>query len=320
MTSKKHNQKKQNKEEKITTIPVYGMTCTTCKNKIETGLEKIKGIKKAEASPKKNKVIVYYDNNTNQKEIKEKIEKIGYSTKKENATRKGIIYGLIPHAGCIAFILASIVGASFFMNLFRPLLMSSYFFYALIIISFVFATISAMIYLNKNKLLNMNGIKRQKKYLITLYSTTIIINLALFLVIFPLTANLASARTSTATEDSATLQLSVIIPCAGHAPLIINEVNQVDGVQEVRYNFPARFTVKYDDTITSPEKILQAPIFQEFPATYDENQLTTTSTTTTTQYASQNNQALGCGGGSCGGGASCGGNTCGGGCGGGFVN
>jgi copper chaperone CopZ len=257
--------KSANLEEK--TLNVYGMTCTACKDKVELNLLKIKQMKNVEADPKKNQVKIKYSGALNLKEINEIIKKLGYSTKKTNATKQGLLYGLIPHAGCIFFIVASIVGATFFMNIFRPLLMKSYFFYALIAISLVFATLSAIIYLRNNKLLNLQGIKRQKKYLATLYSTTIIINLALFLLIFPLTANLASARTSTANEFSQTLELEVIIPCSGHASLIINELNQEEGVQETRYAFPYAFTVKYDEELTNPEKILEAEIFNEFPGT-----------------------------------------------------
>lgn len=255
----------KSQNEKTKTISVYGMTCTSCKNKIELSLEEIKGINKVDANPKKNQVKIHYTKDINMKEINETIKKIGYSVN-ENTIKKGLIYGLIPHAGCIAFIIASIVGATFFMNLFKPLLLKSYFFYALIAISLIFATISATIYLKKNKLLSVQGIKRQKKYLMTLYSTTIIINLALFLIIFPLTANLASARLSTATDDSATLELNVVIPCAGHAPLIIDEINKEEGVQEVKYTFPYKFVVKYDDAITNPENILEADIFNDFPS------------------------------------------------------
>lgn len=246
------------------------MTCQACKNKIELELLKQKNIKDAKANIKENKVEITHEGDVDKKEIQTKIKTLGYKTKKQNATRQGILYGLIPHAGCIAFIIASIIGATFFMNAFRPLLMSTYFFYALIGVSIIFATISAAIYLKNNGLLSMQGIRRQKKYLATLYSATIIINLVLFLLIFPLTANFAAARASTANEYSETLELYVIIPCSGHASLIINELMQEDGVQEVRYSFPYKFTTKYDGNITNPEKILEAEIFKEFRASLTE--------------------------------------------------
>jgi copper chaperone CopZ len=264
MKTKKTNKKNQNQQK--TTIPVYGMTCTACQNKIELNLLKQQGITDAKANIKENKVEIKYEGEINKKEIQKTIQNLGYKTKKENATKQGILYGLLPHAGCIAFIIASIIGATFFMNLFRPLLMSTYFFYALIAVSIIFATISAAIYLRKNGLLSMQGIRRQKKYLATLYSATIIINLVLFLLIFPLTANFASARASTANENSETVELYVIIPCSGHASLIINELMQEEGVQEAKYTFPYKFITKYDGDITNPEKILEAEIFKEFKA------------------------------------------------------
>ena len=268
MKTQKSNKKNQTQQK--TTIPVYGMTCTTCQNKIELNLLKQQGITDAKTNIKENKVEIKHTGEINKKEIQQIIRNLGYKTKKQNATRTGILYGLIPHAGCIAFIIASIIGATFFMNLFRPLLMSAYFFYALIAVSIIFATISAIVYLKNNGLLSMNGIRRQKKYLATLYSATIIINLVLFLLIFPLTANFAAARASTANEYSETLDLYVIIPCSGHASLIINELMQEEGVQEVKYTFPYKFTTKYDADITNPQKILETEIFKEFKASTTE--------------------------------------------------
>ena len=72
------------------------------------------------------------------------------SNKKESkGFWSGLFYGLVPHTGCIAFIIFSILGVTTATALFKPLLMSRYFFYGLIIMSFLFATISAMIYLKK---------------------------------------------------------------------------------------------------------------------------------------------------------------------------
>ena len=301
-------------KSKTTTLPVHGMTCSACKNKIELNLEKISGIQKVSADVKSNSVKIVHSDELDLKKAKATIKELGYSTKKISGAQQGLLYGLIPHAGCIAFIIASIIGASFFMNLFRPLLMSSYFFYALIVISILFATLSAIIYLKNNGLLSREGIKRQKKYLVTLYGTTIIINLALFLLIFPLTANLASARTSTANEYSQTLELEVVIPCSGHAPLIISELNQEVGVQDVRYTFPYKFVVWYDAEVTSPSQILDASIFTEFPAKYDETE--TKSFSGVQNLAQQTQVFSGSCGGSCGG--SCAGScegACGGACG-----
>jgi len=88
--------------------------------------------------------------------------------------------------------------------------------------------------------------------------------------LFPLTANITAARLSTANEDSKTLDLYVIIPCSGHASLIINELMAEEGIQEAKYAFPYKFTVKYDEQKTNPEKILNAQIFKEFRASTKE--------------------------------------------------
>src|SRR3989337_2598199 len=73
---------------------------------------------------------------------------------KDRTFWKGIVYGLIPHAGCIAFIAFSLLGATSAIFLFKPLLLNSYFFYILIAISFAFATISAIFYFRNKKVLN----------------------------------------------------------------------------------------------------------------------------------------------------------------------
>ncbi len=260
------SQKNKNMRSKL---PVYGMTCSACKSKVEKALENEKGVLSAKVSLKNKEVVIKHSSTTTLASLKKIISGTGYSTSKSSATRQGLLYGLLPHAGCIVFILASVLGASFFMNLLRPLMMSASFFYALIFISFIFATISALIYLRRNGFLNFDGVRRQKKYLATLYTITIGINLALFLVIFPLSANFAAASSSTATEDSEVFDMEVTIPCSGHAPLIINEVGALEGVQNVRYSFPYNFEVTYDVEVTSPQKILEAEIFEEFPASYD---------------------------------------------------
>ena len=64
----------------------------------------------------------------------------------------GLMYGLIPHTGCIAFIIFTILGVSTATAFFKPLLMSRYFFHGLILLSFIFATISSVIYLKKHNL------------------------------------------------------------------------------------------------------------------------------------------------------------------------
>jgi hypothetical protein len=55
---------------------------------------------------------------------------------------QAILYGLVPHVGCIAFIIGSVLGVTFLTQIFKPLLMNRNFFYILIAISLLLATIS----------------------------------------------------------------------------------------------------------------------------------------------------------------------------------
>lgn len=201
---------------------------------------------------------------------------------KNKAFWKGVMYGLVPHAGCIAFILFSLFGVTGAVFLFRPLLLNPYFFYILIAISFVFATISAIFYFKNKKVLcyckdennrreisfSLDGVKKEWKYITTLYGTTIIVNLMLFMVVFPLTANLTSAtfNPQNYTGKISVLNLQVNIPCSGHAPLISDELKKLNGVLGVKFNFPNYFEVSYDSTNISEQDILSIDVFKTYSA------------------------------------------------------
>ena len=60
--------------------------------------------------------------------------------KKPNSFWQGLLYGLIPHTGCILFIISSVLGATVLMQFFKPLLMNRYIFHALIGVSIGFLT------------------------------------------------------------------------------------------------------------------------------------------------------------------------------------
>lgn len=218
-------------------------------------------------------------------------------SKKESGILTGLIYGLAPHIGCIAFIIFSVLGATFAVSVFKPFLLNPYFFYILIGLSFVFATISAIFYFKKQGLIILNkrddglalnflssGIKRKWKYLLTLYGTTVGINLLLFMVIFPIAANFNSGIPLTASisaafgrgeelvlpEGSSLATLQVDIPCPGHAPLIIWELRTIDGVEaaQFRFQFPNYlFNVAYNLEKTSKEEILSLDVFSVYQAT-----------------------------------------------------
>lgn len=179
----------------------------------------------------------------------------------------GLAYGIIPHIGCILFILASILGATVLMQVFRPLLMNRYIFHYLIAISVGFATMSSFFYLRKNKSLSWNGIKSKKGYLSIMYGSTIGINLILFFFVFPLMANITGGVSATEASGLSILSISVDIPCPGHAPLISNEVKTIAGVSGSEYSFPNKFNVYYDASQTNEGEILGLEVFDEYPAT-----------------------------------------------------
>jgi len=212
----------------------------------------------------------------------------------------GLAYGLIPHTGCIAFIIFTIVGVSAATALFKPLLMSPYFFYALIGLSFVFATISAIIYLRKQKLLSTDGIKTKWKYLSVLYGTSIGVNILLFLVIFPLAANMTSAASNAAVDgaSSSELTIKVDIPCSGHAPLISEELKTIDGVLGSRFSFPNVFNVNYDFTKTSKQEILALGVFETYKAEVVDEYTSEGKIQQANQLIAES--GCGCGGSSCG--------------------
>ena len=194
-------------------------------------------------------------------------------TKKEtNHVLTGAIYGLLPHTGCIAFIIASVLGVTAATAFFKPLLINPYFFYILIGLSFLFASVSIFVYLKQNSILSWHGMQKKWKYISTMYGTTIGVNLLLFMVIFPYAANIPAANaapltgTMISTDYLSSLKLQVDIPCPGHAPLISGELKKIDGVSSVEFEFPNYFKVSYDLSITSPEQIIKADIFNEFKA------------------------------------------------------
>lgn len=205
----------------------------------------------------------------------------------------GLVYGLVPHTFCILFIVFTVVGVTAATTLFKPLLLNPYFFYILIALSLVFATISAFFYFKKQGFITLSrdketveisflpaGFRRKWKYLLTLYGTTLFINLLLFMVIFPIAANLNSGSSFTAAllgafgggqtqlSDSGTLlTLRVKIPCPGHAPLIIGELKGISGTEGVKFRFPNLFDVGYNPEETSKEQILSLDVFGTYKAT-----------------------------------------------------
>lgn len=266
------------------TIDIKGMHCKSCTENIESKLSKIDGIKKARISLVEEKAFVKFDpSKISIDVIKKEIEDMGYATEssniddkpKGNSVKQGIIYGLIPHIGCIAFIIGSVLGVTVLTQFFRPLLLNPYFFDYLVILSLGFATLSSIIYLRKNGLLSTAGAKRKWKYLSTMYGSTIGINLLLFLVIFPLLANVSFATptgsilalSGSGTTSLSSLKLQVDIPCSGHATLISGDLKTISGVIGIQFSLPNVFDVTYDSSKTSKQQILALDVFKTYKAT-----------------------------------------------------
>ncbi len=284
---------------KTTKIKIEGMSCKACSTKVEKGLKELEGMHTVKVDLANDSANVTFDSDKiTEKEIEAKIEETGYSIKgkksnkneTKNTILQGITYGLVPHIGCIGFIVASILGVTFAAEIFKPLLLNPLFFYGLIVLSIIFATISSVIYLKNNDLLSLQGIKKKTNYLLVMYGTTIGVSLLFLFVIFPMlvtsipasidtqtTQNL-SAGTSNGTNtaltttnttpltQNGTLKLEVQIPCAGHSPLIISELKKLPGVTGAKMLNWNTFQVTFDTTKTSKERILAAEIFKSYPA------------------------------------------------------
>ena len=336
-------------------IKVTGMHCGSCAKLIEDALSKLEGVEETKVSLEDDIVQVSFDSDQISKEvIEEALKGLGYppegaskSSLRPNTIRKGIIYGLVPHIGCIGFIVASVLSVTVAVEFFKPLLMNPWFFHILILLSIGFATLSSAFYLKKNGLLSLKGIKKKKKYLTAMYGSTVGINLILFFVIFPMLANLDTGSFANTTGNAITgnvvltdvnndnvnlqvpeptndslLTLQVDIPCPGHAPLISGELKTIQGVTGVRYKSPNYFDVAYDSAQTSKTEILSLEVFDVYPATItfesessgpEKISLQENEVRETTSLAQSNdnvNSAESCDG-SCGGTGSCGLPTCG---------
>jgi len=179
---------------------------------------------------------------------------------------KGIIYGILPHIFCIAFVIFSVIGATAFTVIFKNILLIPYFFHLLVAISFVFATISAVFYLKSKDCLCISGIKNKWRYLIILYGVTILVNLLMFFVVFPVLANINYNKTSQQQNNFKNISLEVKIPCSGHSFLIIGELKKIEGVGNIKFRMPNIFDIEYNPSLTSIEKITSLEVFKTYTA------------------------------------------------------
>lgn len=193
--------------------------------------------------------------------------------KNKKGILSGILFGILPHFFCIFFALFSIIGAVTITGFLKKFLLIPHFFTFLIIISLILATVSSVIYLRRNSCLCPFGIKNKWKYLTTVYSVTILINLLMFYIVIPTLANANFQKASAVQKELSQnnnlseLSLDVQIPCSGHAPLIIDEIKKNCDVQSVTFSTPNTFDIKYDPQKTTPEKIAALDIFKTYKAT-----------------------------------------------------
>ncbi|MGC1121987.1 MAG: cation transporter [Candidatus Methanofastidiosia archaeon] len=258
-------------------VTINGMHCSNCRRLIESKIGLCKGVKSVKVNLAENDALIIFDpEKITLDEIVSEITSLGYSIAGtgdggRNGLTQGILYGLLPHTGCIAFIAASVIGATTAMNFFRPLLMNPYFFHFLVVISLGFATGSSSIYLKRNGFLSFSGMRRKWKYLSLMYSSTAGVNILFFMVLFPLLANASAASVQGIglEGDTAALsfvRLSVDIPCPGHAPLISEELKSLPGVVAIQFGFPHYFDIRYDASTTTLGELLSLEVFQVYEA------------------------------------------------------
>lgn len=184
--------------------------------------------------------------------------------KKPQGFWQGLLYGLLPHTFCILFIVFSIVGSVAGATLASRFLLIPYFFQFLILLSFIFALISAFFYLKRSGRLDWLGIKKSWKYLLILFGSTLAVNLVLFYGIFPAVANFDNGQ---ALSGDQTLVLTVALPCSGHAPLVTQDLLTQPGINSVKYRLANNsFVISYDPLSVTVEQILRREIFKEFKA------------------------------------------------------
>lgn len=175
----------------------------------------------------------------------------------EKGIVRGIVYGLIPHIGCIAFIVFTLLGVSAAAAFFRPLLINKWAFPSMVAVSFLLAGFSSSLYLKKNCCAN------KKRYLSIVFGSVILINLIMFYLVFPALAN---TNSNAVLSKNSLVKLSFELPCSGHVPLVIDELQKVEGIESVRNTEGYNFEVYYNPSLVNKNQILSQDICKEFNA------------------------------------------------------
>lgn len=177
----------------------------------------------------------------------------------KSGLKSGIISSVIPHLGCIVFIVMTLLGVSVGSVFLKKLILNSWSFPILVFISFFIAGISTFFYLKSN------CCKNKIKYVATLLISVLVVNALVFYVVFPWAANLNGRMSGNSSVVLAEMDLKVEIPCSGHASLIIDELKK-GGASEVVYNTPDEFRVRYDGSKVTKENLISLAILKEFKA------------------------------------------------------
>jgi hypothetical protein len=183
---------------------------------------------------------------------------------------RGLVFGLIPHTFCILFVVFTLLGSVFGATVAKKFLMIPHFFLFLVILSLLFATLSAWLYLRSHRCCSTKGIQNNWKYLTILYGTTLFINIIFIYYIFPTvtvaTTNMKNSNIAI-NQVANTMAIKVDIPCSGHGPLIVDEIKKVNGVTGINYEPLNTFTINYDPSLTNETAILSLEIFKTYKAT-----------------------------------------------------
>ncbi len=175
----------------------------------------------------------------------------------KDGLKNGIISAVIPHVGCIAFIVATLLGISAGSVFLKKFILASWSFPVLFFLSFLLASISSLLYFKRNCCEN------KTKYISILLGSVILVNGLLFYVVFPWVANINGKASVDILAGLSEVKLKVQIPCSGHAPLIVDELKNA-GVTKVTYNDPDKFDVVYDGDKITKNEIINLAILKEF--------------------------------------------------------
>lgn len=184
--------------------------------------------------------------------------------KNKNNFWSGFLYGIIPHSFCILFFILSVIGAAGGAAIAKKFLLIPNFFLLLTILSVLWATLSAILYLKKNKCCTITGLKNKARYISTLYTITIITNVFFIYIVMPAMANNQNQEITNSSKTLSVATIEVQIPCPGHAPLITEEIKTISGVETVTFIMPRSFSITYDSGKTSLNQIRALPIFKTF--------------------------------------------------------